>query len=234
MGGTALAAVLALAATRQSGKGVLAGLAGSAAPARALSAADATAGSDATTPATWALSAAEAAVSTVDAAADLVSWVVYNKPTAAAADSDTTGPLKLADAAADSDTTEPDTIAPDATGPDAPELPSCKVGGGPAGCRAMGPDPTGPATDEDAAATSPSAATRVLSAVDAAVESSRGNPFQGQPFYVNPSYKASLETSIATAFGNVKHTLESMREVPSAYWLDTKGKISGAGTGTMK
>lgn len=48
----------------------------------------------------------------------------------------------------------------------------------------------------------------------------KGNPFEGKAFYVNPSYKTSLDTSIGTSSGDVKSTLESMREVPSAYWLD--------------
>ena len=37
-----------------------------------------------------------------------------------------------------------------------------------------------------------------------------------------PGGRRSLESSIATA-GEVKGTLESMRDIPSAYWLDNKG-----------
>ena len=47
---------------------------------------------------------------------------------------------------------------------------------------------------------------------------------------VNPTYQQELDTSIATATGAVKSTLQSMRDTPSAYWLDVKAKISGNGT----
>jgi len=60
------------------------------------------------------------------------------------------------------------------------------------------------------------------------------NPFAAVPFYVNPSYRASLATSIATATGQVKATLEAMQDVPSAYWLDRKTKITGSGPGCME
>jgi len=60
-----------------------------------------------------------------------------------------------------------------------------------------------------------------------------GNPFAGVPFYVNPSYQASLRTSINTSVAPVKATLESMLEVPSAYWIDVKAKLRGAGTQSM-
>jgi len=56
------------------------------------------------------------------------------------------------------------------------------------------------------------------------------NPFQGKTGYVNPSYQKELDSSIATATGTVKSTLQSMRSVPSAYWLDVMAKISGSGT----
>jgi len=52
------------------------------------------------------------------------------------------------------------------------------------------------------------------------------NPFAGKTFYVNPSYQAELDTSIATATGTVKDTLTKMRNVPSAYWLDVMAKIT--------
>ncbi|CAK9051763.1 4-beta-cellobiohydrolase 3) (Exocellobiohydrolase 3), partial [Durusdinium trenchii] len=61
-----------------------------------------------------------------------------------------------------------------------------------------------------------------------------GNPFADKVFYVNPSYKVSLSTSIATASGEVKDTLEAMMNVPSAYWLDKKDKIFGSTTSSME
>jgi cellulose 1,4-beta-cellobiosidase len=63
---------------------------------------------------------------------------------------------------------------------------------------------------------------------------SAGNPFVGVPYFVNPAFKAELDTSIATATGTVKTTLQSMRNVPSAYWLDVKSKLTGNGTDTLE
>jgi hypothetical protein len=64
---------------------------------------------------------------------------------------------------------------------------------------------------------------------------SSANPFVRTPtFYVNPSYQAELSTSIATATGQVKATLESMLSVSSAYWIDVKGKLSGSDTSTVE
>jgi cellulose 1,4-beta-cellobiosidase len=60
------------------------------------------------------------------------------------------------------------------------------------------------------------------------------NPFSGKTFYVNPSYQAELDTSIATATGAVKDTLTAMRDVPSAYWLDVMAKITGTNTTTAQ
>jgi len=60
------------------------------------------------------------------------------------------------------------------------------------------------------------------------------NPFSGKTFYVNPSYQQELDTSIATATGPVKATLQSMRNVASAYWIDVMAKISGPGTKTVQ
>jgi len=60
------------------------------------------------------------------------------------------------------------------------------------------------------------------------------NPFAGRAFYVNPSYKVSLNRSIVTSEGTVQQTLKSMMDVPSAYWLDHKGKIHGNTTNTME
>eukprot|EP00931_Biecheleriopsis_adriatica_P037660 TRINITY_DN215_c0_g1_i6.p1 TRINITY_DN215_c0_g1~~TRINITY_DN215_c0_g1_i6.p1 ORF type:complete len:545 (-),score=124.36 TRINITY_DN215_c0_g1_i6:375-2009(-) len=60
------------------------------------------------------------------------------------------------------------------------------------------------------------------------------NPFADRVFYVNPSYRNSLTKSINTSEGAVKATLESMMDVPSAYWLDHKGKIRGDETNSME
>jgi len=60
------------------------------------------------------------------------------------------------------------------------------------------------------------------------------NPFQAGHFYVNPSYQAELDTSISTASGTVKQTLQQMRSVASAYWIDVMAKISGSGTKTVQ
>jgi len=51
------------------------------------------------------------------------------------------------------------------------------------------------------------------------------NPFKGEKFYVNPSYRDLLQTSISTAEGRVKETLLKMQNVPSAFWIDVKSKI---------
>ena len=60
------------------------------------------------------------------------------------------------------------------------------------------------------------------------------NPFRGQKFYVNPSYQASLSTSIQSSEGAIKETLEAMVDLPSAYWLDKRDKIHGSSTGSME
>jgi len=60
------------------------------------------------------------------------------------------------------------------------------------------------------------------------------NPFLGKTLYVNPSYQAELDTSIATASGTTKTTLQSMRDVPSAYWIDVMAKINGNTTNTVE
>jgi cellulose 1,4-beta-cellobiosidase len=62
----------------------------------------------------------------------------------------------------------------------------------------------------------------------------QGNPFEGKSFYVNPSYQAELDTSIATATGSVKATLQSMRNVASAYWIDVMAKITGSDTKSVQ
>lgn len=51
------------------------------------------------------------------------------------------------------------------------------------------------------------------------------NPFEGHPWYVNPSYRDLLSTSINLTSGGVRATLESMQNVPSAFWIDVKSKI---------
>jgi len=61
-----------------------------------------------------------------------------------------------------------------------------------------------------------------------------GNPFEDKVFYVNPSYQVSLTSSIQTAEGSVKETLEAMMDLPSAYWLDKRDKIHGTSTNSME
>ena len=63
---------------------------------------------------------------------------------------------------------------------------------------------------------------------------STGNPFADKVYYVNPSYKESLSTSIATASGVILTNLQAMMDVPSAYWLDRKNKITGSTTDSME
>lgn len=60
------------------------------------------------------------------------------------------------------------------------------------------------------------------------------NPFKNGNFYVNPTYKANLQTSIATASGKAKENLLQMVNVPSAYWIDVKSKITGTGTSSVQ
>jgi len=56
--------------------------------------------------------------------------------------------------------------------------------------------------------------------------SAAGNPFADHPqWYVNPANMAEFDESIATASGITKTNLEGMKNVPSAYWIDTKDKI---------
>lgn len=64
----------------------------------------------------------------------------------------------------------------------------------------------------------------------AAVLTSGNNPIKGHPLYVNPSFQEELDTSIQSATGAVKKTLQSMRDTASAYWLDVRAKIKGSGT----
>lgn len=53
------------------------------------------------------------------------------------------------------------------------------------------------------------------------------SPFEGKSFYVNPSFQAEIDTSIATATGTTLENLKIMRETSSAYWLDVKSKLNG-------
>ena len=59
------------------------------------------------------------------------------------------------------------------------------------------------------------------------------NPFLGRNLYVNPSYQHNIDKSISTATGPVKSTLKEMREISSAYWIDTEAKLSGEGWNTL-
>ncbi|KAJ8606213.1 hypothetical protein CTAYLR_010496 [Chrysophaeum taylorii] len=57
----------------------------------------------------------------------------------------------------------------------------------------------------------------------------------GGVFYVNPTYAANLDRTIAnTRNADVAATLEAMKEVPSAYWIDVKSKISGNSTSDLR
>mmetsp|Transcript_5745 Transcript_5745/g.9747 ORF Transcript_5745/g.9747 Transcript_5745/m.9747 type:complete len:557 (+) Transcript_5745:76-1746(+) len=53
------------------------------------------------------------------------------------------------------------------------------------------------------------------------------NPFLGHSSFVNPARQKEYDASIETADGQVKMNLEIMRNTSSAYWVDTKAKISG-------
>ena len=61
------------------------------------------------------------------------------------------------------------------------------------------------------------------------------NPYEvTRNYYVNPSYQTSLSSSIATASGTARQVMEVMLDISSAYWIDVKGKVAGAGTGTLE
>jgi len=60
------------------------------------------------------------------------------------------------------------------------------------------------------------------------------NPFEGKTLYVNPTYQANLQTSIATASGTARTNLETMMEVSSAYWIDVKAKLRGTDTTSLE
>merc|ERR1719383_314038 len=55
--------------------------------------------------------------------------------------------------------------------------------------------------------------------------SPKTNPFLDQTYYVNPSYKDLLQSSIDKADGEIKKTMQKMQNVPSAFWIDVKSKI---------
>merc|ERR1719265_2729554 len=66
-----------------------------------------------------------------------------------------------------------------------------------------------------------------------AITSEAVNPFADQIFYVNPANQKEFDESIATATGDVQATLKEMREVPSAYWIDSKSKLQGTSTESL-
>ena len=68
----------------------------------------------------------------------------------------------------------------------------------------------------------------------AVLAAASGNPFEGKTLYVNPSYQAELDTSIATATGLAKENLQKMREKSSAYWIDVKSKLHGTDTDSLE
>jgi len=68
-----------------------------------------------------------------------------------------------------------------------------------------------------------------------AVKNLTGNPFNRTlNYYVNPTYQAELQSSIVSASGQVKATLQSMMHVSSAYWIDVKAKILGTDTTSVE
>jgi cellulose 1,4-beta-cellobiosidase len=62
----------------------------------------------------------------------------------------------------------------------------------------------------------------------------KSNPFEGHKFYINPANQAEYDGSIETASGTTKATLQEMRRVPSAYWIDVKSKINGESTHSVE
>ena len=89
-------------------------------------------------------------------------------------------------------------------------------------------------TAEDTTTGSTDGSTTEVSTTSGNPIPSTGNPFADKVFYVNPSYKESLSTSIATADGEILANLQAMMDVPSAYWLDRKNKITGSTTDSME
>ncbi len=75
----------------------------------------------------------------------------------------------------------------------------------------------------------------VVVLIGVAVGSPAGNPFLNKNLYINPSYSLELESSIRSCSppdcsAQTKATLEGMRNVSSAYWLDVMAKISCGNT----
>ena len=91
-------------------------------------------------------------------------------------------------------------------------------------------DPEGTTTEEDGSTTEAEGSSTSMTTPTPIT----GNPFADKVFYVNPSYKESLSTSIATATGDILTNLQAMMDVPSAYWLDRKTKITGSSTDSME
>ena len=62
------------------------------------------------------------------------------------------------------------------------------------------------------------------------------NPFAFGHYYVNPSYREHIRGTMDMIKGtsdserHVRAALESLIDVPSAYWLDTKARITGSGS----
>ena len=56
-------------------------------------------------------------------------------------------------------------------------------------------------------------------------DTSGPNPFAGQAWYVNPSYRGLLPQSINQTTGTVRDTLMQMQNIQSAFWVDVKSKI---------
>lgn len=58
---------------------------------------------------------------------------------------------------------------------------------------------------------------------------------QANAFYVNPTFAANLDRTIATTTNpTVARNLEIMKDVPSAYWIDVKSKIMGNSTSDLR
>ena len=61
----------------------------------------------------------------------------------------------------------------------------------------------------------------------------RSNPFKHDAFYVNPTYRQHIRNTKEHSDDPViQAALESLINVPSAYWLDTKERLSGAAGST--
>eukprot|EP00441_Pelagodinium_beii_P005771 CAMPEP_0197705576 /NCGR_PEP_ID=MMETSP1338-20131121/126511_1 /TAXON_ID=43686 ORGANISM="Pelagodinium beii, Strain RCC1491" /NCGR_SAMPLE_ID=MMETSP1338 /ASSEMBLY_ACC=CAM_ASM_000754 /LENGTH=1321 /DNA_ID=CAMNT_0043289485 /DNA_START=186 /DNA_END=4151 /DNA_ORIENTATION=- len=76
-----------------------------------------------------------------------------------------------------------------------------------------------------ASTTAGSSVTATAGPSTSSMPSLTGNPFEGQAWFVNPSYRELLAGSIEQTTGSVQETLRSMQNVPSAFWIDVKSKI---------